>query len=95
MSSETPPPITHNTDLQRFESEMDGSFAVLEYSMQGDKVSFDHTFVPPVFRGKGMGAALVRTALTEARARGWKVIPRCSFVADFIRGHPEFSDVLG
>lgn len=89
----TPSPIVHNAGLHRFESTMDGATAVLEYSLQGSNASFDHTQVPVAFRGKGVGSALVRAALEEARRRNWKVIPRCSFVADFIRGHPEFSDV--
>jgi predicted GNAT family acetyltransferase len=87
------PTVVHNVGLRRFETETEGALAVLEYSIQGDCVSFDHTHVPAAFRGKGVGAALVRTALTEASLRGWRVIPRCSFVADFLRRHPKFSDV--
>ena len=39
-------------------------------------------------------AALVRGALELARAQGYKVIPRCSFITAFIRKHPEFQDLV-
>jgi uncharacterized protein len=53
---------------------------------------FTHTEVPPADEGKGIGARLVRAALDDARQRGFKIVPACSFVAAFIRRHPEYND---
>ena len=88
-----PSQVVHRPTLCRFESELDGELAILEYSIQGNLVHFDHTEVPLAFRGKGIGNILVRAALTEARQQRWRVVPNCSFVATFLRRHPEFSDV--
>ena len=87
-------PVTHNTGLQRFEVHADGLTAFLSYSREGSAVVMDHTYVPAEFRGRGVGATLVRAALDEARHQGWSVVPRCSFVAAFIERNPEFEDLV-
>jgi predicted GNAT family acetyltransferase len=86
--------IQHNTQRQRFETRIDGRAAYLTYTFQGDVVLFDHTFVPEEFRGKGIAAALVREGLEEARRQRWKIVPTCSYVAAFIRRHPEFAGLV-
>jgi len=83
--------VKHNLERTRFEAE-DGAY--LSYAHQGDKVIFDHTYVPTHLRGKGVAAVLARAALTEARSRNWKIVPACSYVATFIDRYPEFKDLL-
>ena len=95
MSREPAPlPVTHNTALQRFEAHADGLLAFLSYTHEGTGVVMDHTYVPDEFRGRGVGATLVRAALDEARQRNWTIVPRCSFVAAFIERHPEYADLV-
>jgi predicted GNAT family acetyltransferase len=78
----------------RFEAEMDGATAILTYSMDNDMLVLTHTVVPGELEGRGIGSALVRAALAAARDRGLKVVPICSFVADYMRRHPETRDLL-
>src|SRR4051812_20480779 len=53
-----------------------------------------HTEVPPAFGGRGIGSALVRRVVADARAAGERISPICPlFVAHFER-HPEDADVL-
>jgi len=54
----------------------------------------DHTFVPVAMRGQGIAAIITHDALLEARRLGWKVVPDCSYVENYIQRNPEFSDVL-
>jgi len=68
--------------------------AVLTYTRKGDLVIFNHTYVPDEFRGLGRGAKLVRAALEEARRLGWKVVPSCWFVAEYIDRNPEFRELV-
>ncbi len=87
--------MTHNANSRRFETQSaDASLSFLNYTIEGDRITFEHTFVPDKLRGKGIAANLARVALTEARQRHWKVIPRCSYVAGFIKQYPEFADLL-
>jgi predicted GNAT family acetyltransferase len=53
-----------------------------------------HTEVLPAFGGRGIGSALVRRVIADARAAGVRVSPLCPlFVTHFAR-HPEDADVL-
>lgn len=86
--------IRHNSAHSRYESEVDGHLAVAEYVLEGDRMVFTHTFVPPELRGRGIAEALVRTALADARAAHRRVVPQCSYVARFIERHTEFQPLL-
>ena len=82
--------VRRNPAASRYEADIDGHLAVAEYRLEGDRVVFTHTFVPPELRGRGVAEKLVRTALEEARQEGRRVVPQCSYVALFIRRNPEF-----
>lgn len=94
-ANDAPPTVTHNVKLQRFETQLiDAPLAFLHYVYEGEHVVLDHTFVPEKRRGRGIAAALARAALDEARQRRWKIVPRCSSVAGFIKRNPEFADLV-
>lgn len=86
--------VTHNPDENRYEAVVDGLLSVCEYEVVNDRMVFTHTFVPPQLRGQGIAEQLVRPGLDAARAAGKKVVPACSYVAAFIRRHPEYQDLV-
>lgn len=87
--------IRDNPGQHRFESDLgDGSFAIAEYTLPTGKIMFTHTEVPPAHEGKGIGSALIRYALEEARRRHLKVIPICPFFAAYMQKHADFQDLL-
>lgn len=92
MSAEIP--VRHQPAVSRYEAEIEGHLAVAEYRREEGRIVFTHTFVPPELRGRGVAEVLVRTALDDARREGLRVVPECSYVAIFIRRHPEFQDLL-
>jgi predicted GNAT family acetyltransferase len=53
----------------------------------------DYTGVPPELQGQGLAALLVQTALDWARQEGLKVVAQCSYVAVYMRRHPETHDL--
>lgn len=86
--------VSHNSAQKRFELPADGKLAVLEYEEKGkDVLVFTHTFVPPELRGQNIAAKLTRFALDEARSRGKKVQPQCSYVDSFMRRNQEYADL--
>jgi predicted GNAT family acetyltransferase len=88
-------PIRDNPDKHRFEIDLcDGSFAIAEYRLHPDHITFTHTEVPPAHEGQGLGTKLVRFGLRWARERGLKVIPVCPFFAAYIKKHAEEQDLL-
>jgi predicted GNAT family acetyltransferase len=92
----TPEPLIakHNPQAGRFELEKDGHLAVLDYQLAEGKIIFTHTGVPAAVEGQGIGSSLARAGLEYARAHGLKVVPLCSFVAAYIRRHPEYQDLV-
>lgn len=86
--------VEHNTAAQRYEARIDRYLAVAEYHRNGDTIAFTHTEVPSTLRGRGIASKLVHAALEEARAQHLTVVPLCSFVASYIRRHPEYMSLL-
>ena len=87
--------VRHNATAERYEMDTDSGLAIAVYREQGDRMIFTHTEVPSEDRGKGCASRLVGWALADARKRGFKIVPACSFVVAYVRRHPEFDDGLG
>jgi predicted GNAT family acetyltransferase len=85
--------VTDNVAEQRFELSTGAGVAFSEYALRGDVLEVRHTEVPPELEGQGIGSQLARGVLEHARARGLQVLPRCPFVAAYMRRHPEFDDL--
>lgn len=84
--------MRHNAAESRYELDTDHGLAIAAYREQGDRLIFTHTEVPPADEGKGIATRLVSAALDDARRRGFKIVPVCSFVVAFVRRHREYND---
>jgi hypothetical protein len=85
--------IRHNANAQRFEIALDGHVAELTYRIDGYRIIFTHTAVPTTFQGRGIAGALVKAGLEYAQEQKLKVIPICSFVADYLKRHPQYKSL--
>ena len=86
--------VRDNRAEQEFELTVDGHRAVAAYQLEGQRIVFTHTVVPPAIEGRGVGSKLIRAALDSARDQRLKVVPQCPFVAAFIARHDEYRDLL-
>jgi len=69
--------------------------AEIVYSHAGPNlISADHTIVPDVFRGQGLGRLLAAYMVEDARKQGFKIIPRCPFVNAERKKHADWADVF-
>jgi predicted GNAT family acetyltransferase len=84
--------VRHNEPGQRYELQTPHGLAIAAYRQQGDSRVFTHTEVPPEDEGKGIGAELVKAALDDTKASGFKIVPACSFVVAYLRRHPEYAN---
>lgn len=94
-SSKPTTSVTDNAERHRFEITADGEQAgYAEYSLRDGGIEFTHTVVDDAFEGKGVGGALVKGALDQARERGLEVTPTCGFVKSYIERHPDYADLV-
>ena len=90
----TEPTVQHYPHENRYEFRDGEARATLTYQREGDRIIYDHTFVPVEFRGQGVAAKLVETALAEARTENLTIVPQCSYVETYIARHSEHQDLL-
>jgi len=57
-------------------------------------ISADHTGVPDMLAGRGLGHALIDAMLADARAEPFRIIPLCSFVRAEYARRPEWADLF-
>jgi predicted GNAT family acetyltransferase len=94
MTTEEPIAIDHDPAAQRFEARIGRALARADYRLDGSTMLMLHTEVPPQFEGRGLASRLVRAAFDHAQANGLKVRPICSYVAAWVRRHPEVAPLL-
>jgi hypothetical protein len=86
--------VIDNKEKERFEIDLDGKIALIDYSEQNGVVAMTHTEVPTEFEGKGVGSQLVKGALEIVKTDGKRVRPLCTFVAAYIKRHPEYESLV-
>ena len=66
----------------------------LTYSVVSARlVIADHTQVASGHEGEGIGLAMLREMIADARNDGFRIVPLCPFVNAQRRKHPEWADV--
>jgi predicted GNAT family acetyltransferase len=87
--------VVDQPTMRRFEIRLDGKLdGTVGYRLEPGRVLFTHTEVDPAFEGQGLGGKLAAGALDAMRERDLKVVPLCPFVAEFIRRHPRYQDLV-
>ena len=86
--------VKNNEAEERYEVELDGQLAFLEYERTGDRIVLIHTEVPEALEGQGIASKIARTALEDARAQHLAVVPMCTYVRGYIKRHPEYKDLV-
>lgn len=85
--------ITHNQAESRFETQVNGQLAKLDYSMDGNTIVMTHVGVPYEFRGQGVAGVITKAGLEYAKANSLRVIPMCAYVASYIRRNPQYVEL--
>ncbi|MGA8987972.1 GNAT family N-acetyltransferase [Aeromicrobium sp.] len=87
--------VVHNTDEKRYEINVDGALAGFTDALEDDGiVTFPHTVVFDGYEGQGLASVLVSEALDDVRQRNKKIVPECSYVAQFVDEHPDYADLV-
>jgi predicted GNAT family acetyltransferase len=84
-----------NEDKKRFELEVDGKTAFIEFILNNENILFlTHTEVPIGLEGKGVGSTIVSKTLNYIKEKGYTLAPLCPFVAAYLKRHPEWKEIL-
>ena len=78
--------LIDNAAEKRYEFDLDGDLAMIEYIKAQGFIVLTHTEVPEKYEGQGIGSELTRAVLEDLR--------QCPFVAQYIYRHPEWADVV-
>ncbi|MDO5631159.1 MAG: GNAT family N-acetyltransferase [Paracoccus sp. (in: a-proteobacteria)] len=88
---------THAEDTGRYVARIAGidGEGELTFTPAGPGIiSANHTGVPEAMGGRGVARAMLDVLMQDARSQGFRVIPRCSFVARQAARHPEWADLF-
>jgi predicted GNAT family acetyltransferase len=86
--------IRHSRVRNRFETEVEGHAAYLEYSLEGGTMAILHTIVPDEIGGRGIAGRLMQAAIDHARTEGLEIDPQCAYAEAWMRRHPEYSGLM-
>ncbi|MFA6769754.1 MAG: GNAT family N-acetyltransferase [Bacteroidales bacterium] len=81
--------ITHNLNIKRFETIVDGITAYVEYKNYPGGLDLVHTIVPKAIGSRGVAAKLVKHVLDYAASNNLKIIPTCSYIRIYVDRHKE------
>lgn len=84
--------ISHQAEQKLFKTEVEGRTAFVEYRLVGNSLDIIHTIVPKSLEGRGIAAALVKTAYDFALRNGLKPKATCSYAVKWLERHPELCD---
>jgi hypothetical protein len=86
--------VRHNVAASRFEATVDGLLCRADYRLDDGVMRMHHTEIPAQLEGRGIAGRLVREAFRYVEANGLKVVPQCSYVAAYVRRHPEVQHLV-
>lgn len=80
--------VKHFPEQRLFKVEIDGHTAFVEYQLSDNSLDIIHTIVPKPIEGRGIAAALVKTAYDYALEHSLKPKATCSYAVKWLERHP-------
>lgn len=59
-----------------------------------DVIAIDHTYTPPEFRGNNIAFLMLSAGIADARQKGLRIKPLCSYAVVQFQRHKEWVDLL-
>lgn len=87
-------PLHLNKEHHRFEMNIDGEYAIINYRQTNGVVNLVHTEVAEELEGKGVAAALVEKTLQYIEEHHLKMVPSCSYVQSYLQRHPDWYRIV-
>ena len=59
-----------------------------------DVIAIDHTYTPPEMRGRNIAFLMLSAGIADARQKGLRIKPVCSYAVVQFQRHKEWADLL-
>jgi uncharacterized protein len=86
--------IEHDEQEELFYFEEDEQQGELKYYLKDGVMDMVHTGVPYEMQGNGYGTLLIEAAMAYAKEKGYKIIPSCPFVEEYVEKNPEVRSLV-
>lgn len=86
--------LVKNEDKDRFEINMDGHFAFIDYKERGNQISLIHTETEQELAGTGAAKAVVEKTLHWIEEHNKSLLPFCPYVFGYIKRNPEWKRIV-
>lgn len=87
-------PLIKNEEKNRFEIEVNGYFAFIDYKETSTQIALTHTEADEALSGTGAAKAVVEKTLEFIKESGKKLLPFCPFVFAYIKRNPEWKAIV-
>lgn len=87
-------PLYKNEEKKRFEIEIDGHYAFINYGEFGNQIALVHTETDPELSGKGAASAVVEKTLHYLENNNKSLLPFCPYVFAYIKKHTEWKRIV-
>ncbi|MFD2035390.1 GNAT family N-acetyltransferase [Belliella marina] len=87
-------PLIKNTAKKRFEIEVNGKYAFINYGEFRNQIALVHTEVEPELEGSGAASAVVEKTLHYIEDNNLKLLPFCPYVFAYIKRFPEWKRIV-
>jgi predicted GNAT family acetyltransferase len=82
--------ITNNEAAHRFETEVEGRTAFIDYKFRPGVMTVLHTEVLKELEGRGIAGAMTKHVLDYIADQKLQVVPLCPYMAAYLKKHPEY-----
>ncbi len=79
---------------KRFEIEINGKYAFINYGEFKDQIALVHTETQPELAGKGAATAVIEKTLIYLESNAIKLLPFCPLVFAYIKIHSEWKRIV-
>ena len=87
-------PLVKNEADKRFEIDVEGYKAFIDYKETSSQIWLIHTEADPALAGKGAAKAVVEKTLAYVKESSKKLLPFCPYVFAYIKKHPEWKAIV-
>ncbi len=87
-------PLIRNDEKKRFEIEVNGKYAFIDFNIFGSQIALKHTETEPELAGTGAASAVIEKTLHYLENHNFTLLPFCPFVFAYIKKHPDWKRIV-